>query len=42
MWHMEVPRLGVTSELLLATATVNTVSKLRLQPIPQFMATADA
>ena len=43
-WHMEVPRLGVQSELHLpayATAIATGGSKLSLQTTPQLMATPD-
>ena len=42
--HMEVPRLGVQSELLplaYARATANARYELRLQPTPQLKATLD-
>ena len=39
---MEVPRLGVQSELqLLSTATATEDSELHLQPTPQLTATPD-
>ena len=44
LWHMEVPRLGVESELQLlayATATAMLLSELCLQPTPQLTATLD-
>jgi len=44
LWHIEVPRLGVKSELQLlayATAHSNARSKLSLQPTPQLMAMLD-
>ena len=44
-WHMEVPRLGVQSELLLPayarTNHSNVGSELCLQPTPQLMAMPD-
>ena len=42
LWHMEVPRLRVKSELLLPTYShSNARSKLYLRPIPQLTATPD-
>ena len=44
-WHMEVPRLGVQSELQLPGlhhSHSNVGSELRQQPIPQLMATLDS
>ena len=38
MWHMEIPRLGVKSELQLLA---NSRSELRLQTTPQLMAMLD-
>ena len=39
--HMEVPRLGVESELQLPAYTTATGFELRLRPQPQLMATLD-
>ena len=39
--HMEVPRLGVPSELLLPAYTTATGSELRLQPTPQLIVILD-
>ena len=40
--HMEVPRLGVDSDLQLpAYAVAVATSEMHLQPIPQLMATLD-
>ena len=42
MWHMEVPRLGVQSELQLpAYTTATAISKLYLPSTPWFVAMLD-